>query len=315
MSDSRILSVEGLNKKFNGITAVDNISFQVEKGEVFGLLGPNGAGKTTTIKMLCGLLTADSGTITLGGFTMSQHYDRLKALIGLCPQEIVVWELLTCLEQLKFVILSYDKPYKYAAAKAENLLRTLGLWEKRNKLARTLSGGMKRRLNIALAVAHEPELVILDEPQAGLDPQSRVLVRDFIRQLASEKTVLLTTHDMDEADRLSDRIAIIDHGKILCMDTPDKIKQGSGRGDILQVRINDASPEAVNEALEQFSHQFADVKYTDGFFLLGADTVLERVKDVNETLKSCGIHAEDITVRKRTLEDAFIALTGRGLRE
>jgi ABC-2 type transport system ATP-binding protein len=182
------------------------------------LLGPNGAGRSTTIKMLCGLIKADAGSITFVGVTMSSGYKLIKRLIGLCPQEIVIWELLTCLEQLKFVGMSYGLSSKEAAGKAESLLEALGLTEKRKELAKTLSGGMQRSLNIALALVHDPELVILDEPQAGLDPQSRILVRSFIRELAKKKTVILTTHDMDEADRLSDRIGIMDRGRILLTD-------------------------------------------------------------------------------------------------
>lgn len=256
MEHDIILSVEGLSKSYGELRAVDDVSFSVRKGEVFGLLGPNGAGKTTTIKMLCGLLKVDSGQITINGISMSSGYERIKGIIGLCPQDIVIWELLTCLEQLKFAGISYGLTSRAAGNKAESLLHSLGLWDKRNSLAKTLSGGMQRRLNIALALVHDPKLMILDEPQAGLDPQSRLLVRDFIRELTRETTVILTTHDMDEADRLSDRVAIIDHGKVLLVDTPEKLKDQHGAEDV-----------------------------------------------------------EITMVQKRTLEDVFIALTGRGLRE
>ena len=314
-NDDVILSVEGLSKGYQELKAVNGISFSVHKGEVFGLLGPNGAGKTTTIKMLCGLLKADAGSVTLNGISISSNYEHVKNMIGLCPQEIIVWELLTCLEQLKFMGMSYDMPSKAASLKAESLLQSLGLWEKRNKLARTLSGGMQRRLNIALALIHDPELIILDEPQAGLDPQSRILVRDFIRQLARQKTVILTTHDMDEADRLADRIAIIDHGSILLVDTPEKLKMRSGEGDILQIRVNGLSKDLAAEILNSMPSGLAEKKYSDGFLFLGAEDLLELIPTVNRILKTYNICPEDMTIRKRTLEDAFIALTGRGLRE
>ena len=313
--EKAFLCVEGLTKNYKELKAVDNISFSVSRGEVFGLLGPNGAGKTTAIRMLCGLIKADSGSVTVDGLSMSSAYESIKKLIGLCPQEIVIWELLTCFEQLKFAGISYGLTPKLAKDRAESLLHTLGLWDKRNKYAKTLSGGMQRRLNIALAMVHDPELIILDEPQAGLDPQSRILVRDFIRQLAKNKTVILTTHDMDEADRLSDRVAIIDHGKILLMDTPDKLKARSGAGDILQIRINGVNEKTVSRILNSFSSEFTEKKYTDGLILLGAEGLIELIPKVNEILQAYGIHADDMTIRKRTLEDAFIALTGRGLRE
>lgn len=309
------LSVEGLSKKYGELLAVDNVTFSVQKGEVFGLLGPNGAGKTTTIKMLCGLLKADAGNMTFGGISISTGYNQIKSMIGLCPQEIVIWELLTCLEQLKFVGMSYGLSSKEAINKAESLLEALGLTDKKNKIAKTLSGGMQRRLNIALALIHNPEIIILDEPQAGLDPQSRILVRDFIRQLAKEKTVILTTHDMDEADRLSDRVAIIDHGKILLIGTPEKLKESSGMGDLIQVRINQVYKNKIDLLLNSLPAIFTEKKYLDGLLLLGARDVLELIPIVNNTLKTFNINIEDMTIRKRTLEDAFISMTGRGLRE
>lgn len=309
------LSVENLYKQYGDIKAVDGINFSVYKGEIFGLLGPNGAGKTTTIRMLCGLLKADGGEIRFGGVSMSSGYREIRPEIGLCPQDIVIWELLTCMEQLKFSGMSYGMSAKGAAKSAEELLDILGLADKRNRLARTLSGGMQRRLNIALALVHDPALVILDEPQAGLDPQGRILVRDFIRQLAGKKTIILTTHDMDEADRLSDRIAIVDHGKILAVGTSSRLKEKSGFGDILQIRVK--LPETIpsQKFLDSLPKEFAEKKYSDGLLLLGGSDVLGLIPKAGESLKDFGLEAEDMTIRKRTLEDAFIAMTGRGLRE
>lgn len=174
---------------------------------------------------------------------------------------------------------------------------------------------MQRRLNIALALVHDPKLIILDEPQAGLDPQSRILVRDFIRQLAQERTVILTTHDMDEADRLSDRVAIMDHGKVLLIDTPEKLKAKSGEGELLQIRVNGVSADLAHQVLKSMPDECTERTYSDGLFLLGAGGVLELIPKVNQRLQAFNIHIEDMTIRKRTLEDAFIAVTGRGLRE
>lgn len=317
MKQDVLLSVDGLSKKYRNMVAVDEISFSVYRGEVFGLLGPNGAGKTTTIKMLCGLLRPDSGVISYNGKSMSGSYNDIKSIIGLCPQEIVIWDLLTCMEQLKFVGMSYGLSSKVAVKTADSLLSSLGLAEKRDKLAKTLSGGMQRRLNIALALVHDPEIIILDEPQAGLDPQSRILVRDFIRKLAMDKTVILTTHDMDEADRLSDRIAIVDHGRILLLDTPDNIKAKAGVGDILQVRVDEAviHEGLVDRIMQSLPSDFTEKRFADGCFFLGAADLLERVPVVNQTFKAHHVAVQDMTVRKRTLEDAFITMTGRGLRE
>lgn len=313
MDKESFLCVYGLKKKYGETLVVDNLNFSVQKSEVFGLLGPNGAGKTTTIKMLCGLLKPDAGNITLDGFSTSTGYNKVKSRIGLCPQEIVVWEFLTCLEQLKFMGISYGLSSTEAVRRAENLLDILGLLDKKNSLSKNLSGGMQRRLNIALALIHDPELIILDEPQAGLDPQSRILVRDFIRQLSKTKSVILTTHDMDEADRLSDRIAIIDHGKILCIDTPENIKKQAGTKDILQVRVEISDEILIDEVLNSMPITFSEKSYSDGFLLLGADKILELIPTVNSILKSFNLNIVDITVRKRTLEDAFISMTGRRL--
>lgn len=221
------LTVRNLSKSFGPLRAVDALSFQVEPGEVFGFLGPNGAGKTTTISMVCGLLPPDGGAIELDGADLAKEPDRRRAL-GYCPQSLVIWERLTCLEQLELVGRLYGLTRAAVRARAEVLLADLGLSDKARAQARTLSGGMQRRLNVALALVHDPEVVVLDEPEAGLDPQSRVLVRDYVRKLASKKTVVLTTHNMDEAERMSDRVAIIDHGKLLVLDTPAALRQRHG---------------------------------------------------------------------------------------
>ena len=315
MEDKFFLRVQDLSKRYNHLQAVDQISFSVHKGEVFSLLGPNGAGKSTTIKMVCGLLRPDAGRIEIGEDSISTDFGRTKHRIGLCPQEIVIWELLTCYEQLKFIGLAYGFSAREAGLKAESLMESLGLTEKRNKLGRTLSGGLQRRLNIALALVHDPELLILDEPQAGLDPQGRILVRDFIRQLAKKKTVILTTHDMDEADRLSDRVAIIDHGRILLIDTPDRIKEKSGLGDLLQIRIPGIENDLAQKVLDSMPAGFTERRYLDGLILLGGKEVLELIPAANRSLKNFDIPVQDMTIRKHTLEDAFIRLTGRGLRE
>ena len=315
MSNEAFLVVDGLKKSFGELVAVDNVSFSVGKAEVFGLLGPNGAGKTTIIKMLCGLIKADGGNLSIDGISTATGYHRVKSLIGLCPQEIIVWELLTCLEQLKFMGTSYGMKPKEAKCNAERLLNDLGLIDKKDKLAKTLSGGMQRRLNIAMALIHNPELIILDEPQAGLDPQSRILVRDFIRKLAKEKTVILTTHDMDEADRLSDRLAIIDYGKIIAIDTPEKLKHASATNDVLQIRVAIDDKEKLKKIYEEMPSAFTAKAYTDGLLLLSASAVLEYIPFVSQVIERFDFHIEDITIRKHTLEDVFINMTGRGLRE
>jgi ABC-2 type transport system ATP-binding protein len=205
-----MISIANLTKCFGDFTAVDRLSFEIQKKEIFGLLGPNGAGKTTTISMICGLLKPSEGTIRFDNFNGKNP----KSLIGYCPQENIFYPKLTCFEQLLFIGQMYGISSRIIKPKALELLELLGLKDKTSERAGRLSGGMKRRLNICLALVHDPEILILDEPEAGLDPQSRILVRDFISAFGGEKTVILTTHNMDEADRLANRIAIMDHGKL-----------------------------------------------------------------------------------------------------
>jgi ABC-2 type transport system ATP-binding protein len=314
-TDSSVaLSLRGLRKSYGDLLAVDDLWLDVLRGEIFGFLGPNGAGKTTTINMLCGLLKRDAGEIILDGHSLEDNYGVCKQKIGLCPQDVVLWEGLTCLEQLEFVARLYDLHPDLAQERAVELLEIMGLSDRRNKLAKTLSAGMKRRLNIALALVHDPLLVVLDEPQAELDPQSRVLVREYIRSLANSKTVILSTHDMDEVDRLADRIAIIDHGRLLVLDTPEGLKKRIGAGDILEIRISEGQGKKLHRLQQALPDSLSSLTYQQGTLrLVGVDTP-DVLPPLLESLRGTGVQIQDMTIRKKTLEDVFIALTGRRLR-
>ena len=218
-----VIKCENLTKSFNHLLAVNSLDLEIEKGEIMGFLGPNGAGKSTTINMICGLLSPDKGFVKLFGKDLRKHI-KLRHKIGFCPQENIFWGKLTGLEQLEFAGRIYGLGFKESRNRGKKLLDQLGLKAKTNKISTKWSGGMKRRLNIALALIHDPEILILDEPESGLDPQSRVMVRDFVRSLVPQKTVILTTHNMDEADRMSDRVAIIDHGKLIALGSPGELK-------------------------------------------------------------------------------------------
>jgi ABC-2 type transport system ATP-binding protein len=310
-----MLRVEDLSRKFGELTAVAGLSFAVRRGEIFGFLGPNGAGKTTTIKMMCGLLRPHGGVIEIAGRKMSEGDWKGLRRIGVCPQHIVIWEAMTCFEQLEFMGRMYDLDRRQAGKRASELLATFGLAEKRNKLARTLSGGMQRRLNIALALVHEPELLFLDEPQAGLDPQSRVLVRDYIQSLAGKMTIVLTTHDMEEAEKLSDRVCIIDKGRLLVLDSVAGIKNRLGQGDLFEIRIaEDPNRELLPQlsAVKEMTGQFT---IRDNTVSLVSETAADVLPLILQRIKEKGLHLEDLRIRKTTLEDVFIRLTGRGLRE
>nr|WSY56430.1 ABC transporter ATP-binding protein [Streptomyces sp. NBC_00886] len=313
-----VLTVTGVSKRFGTVPAVRELTFEVRSGEVFGLLGPNGAGKTTAIRMICGELAPDEGRILLHGRPIRASADD-RARVGLCPQELVVWDRLTCREQLEFIGQMYRLPRRRLRERAARLLAELGLDGKAGALGATLSGGLKRRLNIALAVVHEPELAVLDEPAAGLDPQSRVLVRDFIRSLARHRTVLLTTHDMDEAERICDRVAIIDRGCLLVCDTPEELKRGAGEGPdgqfrsgVIELRFSRPVEHRATSVLAAIPD--IDVQQSPGLLTVRAAHADALLPDLVERLRKAGVPADEVRLRATSLEDVFLALTGRTLR-
>jgi ABC-2 type transport system ATP-binding protein len=302
------LKAENLCKTFNGFVAVDKLSIEIESGEIFGLLGPNGAGKTTSIKMITGLLKPDSGKVEFNIKASDEQNNRLK--VGLCPQELVLWNNLTCLEQLVFIAEMYNVPHLVARKRAKILLEKIGLSEKSKKLVKTLSGGMQRRMNLIMALMHDPEILILDEPEAGLDPQSRVMVRDFILSLSKTKTVILTTHNMDEADRLCDHIAIMDHGKILVLDSPENLKRNIGKSDKLEILYTDSAIQ-----LNDISNLADEVEINESVILFKSKAIIDRIPFILESLKNRSITITGMNLSENTLEDVFISLTGRKLRE
>lgn len=309
------LRISGLTKRFGDLTAVDHLSLEVRRGEIFGFLGPNGAGKTTTIKMMCGLLRPDAGTVEVNGVLVRASAFKGLGTIGLSPQSIIIWETLTCLEQLAFMGRAYGLDRAAARRRSLELLEAFGLAEKKNKLGQTLSGGMQRRLNIALALVHDPDVLFLDEPQAGLDPQSRVLVRDYIKSLTGKATVVLTTHDMEEAEKLSDRVCIIDHGRLLVLDTVEAIKSRLGEGDLIEVELAEDARNALLPhiiGLEREGIKATIRGRTLTLVTAGAAGILPEILQV---IKAHGLRMENLRVRQKTLEDVFIRLTGRGLRE
>jgi len=301
-----ILKAESIVKRYGEILAVDEVSFEIYRGEIFGFLGPNGAGKTTTIKIMSGLLKPDSGTVTV------DCLDNGKST-GICPQHIVVWENLTCMEQILFMGKMYNMKFDEAKDKGNELLESLGLTGNKDRLAKNLSGGMQRRLNIALALIHSPEIVFLDEPQAGLDPQSRVLVRDYIRSIKKKTTVVLTTHDMEEAEKLSDRICIIDKGKILVTGTADEIIRTGGHNDLVEIDF-EGDPE--KELLP-----FLDTKQLSGLAISGNSLSFNTknptaaLEYVLKLVREHNLKVISLQSRKKSLEDIFISLTGRSIRE
>lgn len=309
------LEVRNLVKKFGALTAVDHLSLEVNKGEVFGFLGPNGAGKTTAIRMMCGLLRPNLGEVLINGLALRAGSDgESRAKVGICPQENILWNKLSCKEQLVFSARMYSVPRSEARSRADLLLELMGLHSKRNKLASTLSGGMKRRMNVIMAMMHDPEILVFDEPEAGLDPQSRLLVRDFIKDTARDKTVIVTTHNMDEAERIADRVAIIDSGKLLQLDTPDKLKSSIGEGDILEMHLQAREPLGLDKVEEYLKALDYAVSRVEDRFVIRARNLVSGIHGIYQVLEKEEIHVREMKIRQNTLEDVFIHLTGKSLR-
>jgi ABC-2 type transport system ATP-binding protein len=309
------LRVSGLTKRFGDLVAVDGLSLEVRRGEVFGFLGPNGAGKTTTIKMMCGLLRPDAGKVEVNGLPVHGSGFKGRRTIGLAPQSIVIWESLTCLEQLVFMGRAYGLSRTESRRRSLDLLEAFGLAEKKDRLGKTLSGGQQRRLNIVLALVHRPEVLFLDEPQAGLDPQSRVLVREYIRSLTGKTTVVLTTHDMEEAEKLSDRVCIIDHGRILVLDTVGAVTAGLGEGDLVEIEMAEDVRTSLLPYLPALERHGARAAVRDKSLTLVTAAAAGILPEILEVIKARGLRLESLRIRRKTLEDVFIRLTGRGLRE
>lgn len=218
------ITIGHLSKKYQDVTAINDLSLQVEKGELFGLLGPNGAGKTTTVNVLCGLVEPTSGSATICGYDVQKETAKVKELIGVCPQETAIYSYLTGAENVELFGSLYAMDKAVLETRRDMLLKTMGLSEDAKRRAGKYSGGMKRRLSLILALINDPQIAFLDEPTVAMDPQSRHAVWDFLKELKNEeKTIILTTHYMEEAEELCDRVGIIDHGKLIALGTPKEL--------------------------------------------------------------------------------------------
>ncbi|MBN1449710.1 MAG: ABC transporter ATP-binding protein [Anaerolineales bacterium] len=312
-----VLQTENLTKHYGSLAAVKGLNLEIQRGEIFGLLGPNGAGKTTSINLMCGLLKPDTGRVFIHGKPVNGGDVEIRARIGVCPQNTILWGKLTCLEQLEFIGEMYGMKRRDARQRGHELLEIMGLAEKRNRLASTLSGGMQRRLNIILALVHDPDILVLDEPEAGLDPQSRVLVREYIREWALQRnrTVILTTHNMDEADRMAQRVAIMDHGELLVLDTPEALKRKVGEGDVLEIDLDGDQGLPPKNGLEAVIRLAPQTSLVGRTLVIRAKAAVDLLAAITEILRAAGFQPGEIRLRENTLEDVFIALTGRRLRE
>ncbi len=302
-----VLQVENLTKRYGEVEALRGVSFDVQEGEVFGLLGPNGAGKTTTVEILEGLRRPDSGRVSVCGLDPQRNGQELKHEIGAALQATALPEKMRVIEALRL----FAKFYK-RRRNPEELLKRFGLEEKRNAFYGQLSGGQKQRLALAMALVNDPRVLFFDEPTAGLDPQVRREIYDVIEELRREKkTILLTTHYIEEAERLCDRVAIVDHGKMIALGTPRELKQRSGNTTRIEVRLTKPASESTLKNLDGVT----DCRVLDGAYILHCQRPPQAIVSLVKHLEADGNELVSLEISTPSLEDVFIELTGRRLRD
>jgi len=309
------IEVEKLTKRFNGFTAVDAVAFRVEEGEIFGLLGPNGAGKSTLIRMLTTLIPPSDGTALVNGFDVVRQQNEVRHCIGVIPQAMTSDLDLSAEENMNIFAKLYGVPRSRRQRTIRELLEAVELEKWAKHPVKNLSGGMRRRLEIARGLVHEPKIFFLDEPTTGLDPTSRIAVWEMLTHLKQQRdlTILLTTHYMDEADRLCDRIAIVDHGKLVALDSPMKLKASIPAASFLEVSFS-AVPDGWLETLKGLPDVGSVIEHAPIFRIAshnGPRTTIELV----EAARRAAIEVSSLSVQSTTLDDVFTHYTGRQLRD
>jgi ABC-2 type transport system ATP-binding protein len=309
------IEVDGLTKRFGAFTAVKEIRFAVDRGEIFGLLGPNGAGKSTLIRMLTTLISPTEGTARVNGFDVRAQPDGVRRSIGVIPQAMTSDLELSVEENLLIFAKLYGVPRERRQRLIAELLEAVELAQWADKPVRNLSGGMRRRVEIARGLVHEPRIFFLDEPTTGLDPVSRVAVWEMLQRVKAGRdlTILLTTHYMDEADRLCDRIAIVDHGELKALDSPLRLKASIPGKNILEVSFQDP-PEGWRRRLEGL-REVEQVSGGDGVFRIASQNGPATTLDLMETAVATGVTVRSLSVQSTTLDDVFVHYTGRQLRD
>ena len=308
-----MIRVKDLQKSYGNLRAVDGISFEVPEGEMLGFLGPNGAGKTTTLSMISGLLRPDQGRVSIGEIDVWHSPKEAKRILGLVPQDLALYEELTARENLMFWGSLFHLPRSELKANIEVWLERVGLKDRGREAVSTFSGGMKRRLNLAIGLVHNPKVVLLDEPTVGIDPQARKNILDIIREIVKEgSTILFTTHHLEEAEALCDRIAIIDHGKILETGSVEELAKVVGDGDIVSIKGSFTAVQ-LKTILENESVNILNaVEHTATMSLSHGGM---NIAALLQKFSKAGIEVTDISMQKPSLESVFLKLTGRELRD
>lgn len=302
-----MIETKNLTRTFGNTTAVDNVTFHVDKGEVFGFLGPNGAGKTTTIRMLCCLISKTSGDAQIGGYSVSSEEDcmKIRKMVGFLPENVGLYESLSAYRNLDFYGQLYEVPEATRQANIERLLRLLGIWERKEDTVGTFSKGMKQKIAIARALIHDPQVLFLDEPTANLDPEASKTVRDFILDLKKEKrTIFINTHNLSEAERLCDRIAIL-KSKLVAVDTPRNLERSLySRKTIVHLQ---SVPDAVLAAVQRLSEVKAS-RVSDNKLILDIDDPERDNPAVVKAVVAAGGNVQYVTELRSTLEDVYLKL-------
>jgi ABC-2 type transport system ATP-binding protein len=310
------IDVRAIVKKFGSFTAVNGISFLVEEGEIFGLLGPNGAGKSTLIRMLVTLLPPTDGTAVINGFDIRKQADGVRQSIGVIPQAMTSDLELSVEENLIIFAKLYGVPRQKRERLIDELLESVELTKWRAAPVKNLSGGMRRRVEIARGLVHEPRIFFLDEPTTGLDPVSRVHVWEMLQRIKTQRdlTILITTHYMDEADKLCDRIAIVDHGELKALDSPLKLKMSIPGKNVIEASFVGALGADWTAALEKLPH-VDHVTGEDHVFRISTDNGPATTLALMEKAAGAGITVQSLSVQSTTLDDVFVHYTGRALRD
>ena len=312
----KAIEVEHIVKKYGDFTAVDDVTFDVKEGEIFGLLGPNGAGKSTLIRMMTTLIPITAGKARIVGYDVAKDPDDVRRAIGVIPQALTSDIDLTVEENLSIYAKLYDVPAKQRKQNIDELLETVDLTKWRHAQTKTLSGGMRRRLEIARGLIHNPRIFFLDEPTTGLDPVSRVAVWEMLTNIKSKRqlTILITTHYMDEADRLCDRIAIVDHGKLVALDTPTALKASVPGSNVIEAQFEHPPADWEQKLHSLNSVTSVQSEGADMYRVLtsnGSRTTTELV----EMAVQAGVPVKTLSVQNTTLDDVFVHYTGRQLRD
>jgi len=310
------IEVEHIVKKYGDFTAVDDVSFSVKEGEIFGLLGPNGAGKSTLIRMMTTLIPITSGKARIAGHDVAKEPNAARRMIGVIPQALTSDLDLTVAENMNIYAKLYDVPAKERKTSIDELLQLVDLTKWRDAQTKTLSGGMRRRLEIARGLVHHPRIFFLDEPTTGLDPVSRVAVWEMLGNIKEHRqlTILITTHYMDEADRLCDRIAIVDHGKLVALDTPMALKASVPGSTVIEVQF-DNPPDELEQKLRTLDDVTSVQHEGAGMFRVLTGNGSRTTTALVEMAVHNGVQVKTLTVQNTTLDDVFVHYTGRQLRD